>query len=146
VKRLRATLVWVWLVVPAVAGCGSSAPPPFSLTCKLHRLPTGAVRAAVTVTNNTGNASGAIIYGPALRWVTHEYPLLATRFVIDRTNGRQTSYIGFAVPGVKAKGARTLLLRFRPPRPLGLLVTITPRVENANLQNPDCLIKQPKQG
>jgi len=92
-------------------------------------LPSGAIRAAVSVHNNMSHAGSAILYGPALRLVTHEYPLLSTRFVIDRASGAQTTYIGFLVPRIKADGTAHLLLRFkRPTQPRTVFVTDGPHV------------------
>jgi len=105
-------------------------------------LPSGAIRAAVSVHNNMSHAGSAILYGPALRLVTHEYPLLSTRFVIDRASGAQTTYIGFLVPRIKAKGTAHLLLRFkRPTQPRTVFVTDGPHVSAASTRNGHCVIK-----
>src|SRR5437899_1753 len=120
------TLLPLSVLFSAVAGCGGSSapPPPFALSCKTSSLPSGAIRAAVSVHSNLSHAGSAILYGPALRLVTHEYPLLATRFVIQRSNGAQTTYIGILVPRIKVNGTARLLLRFkRPTGPRSVFVT-----------------------
>jgi hypothetical protein len=143
VKQLPLALLPLSALLFTVVGCGSSAPPPpFALSCKTHLLPSGAVRAAVTVKSNSSKPGSAILYGPALRLVTHEYPLLSTRFVIDRSGGGQTTYIGFIVPRIKANGSAHLLLRFtRPAQPRAVFVTDQPHVTGASSQTRDCVIK-----
>jgi hypothetical protein len=138
------TLLPLSVLLSTVAGCGSSSapPPPFALTCKTSMLPSGAIRAAVTVKSNSSRASSAILYGPALRLVTHEYPLLSTRFVIDRSGGGQTTFIGFIVPRIKANGSAHLLLRFtRPGQPRSVFVTDGPHVTGASTHSGSCVIK-----
>lgn len=140
------TLLPLLVLLSTVAGCGGSnaSPPlpPFSLTCKTRLLASGAVRAAVTVTSNASRAGSAILYGPVLRLVTHEYPLLSTRFVIERRNGRQTSEIGFLVPRIKANGTAHLLLRFtRPTQSQTVLVTDGPHVTGTSLPSNGCVIR-----
>lgn len=139
-KRCTLTLV----LLAAVAGCGGSSapPPPFTLTCKTRLLPSGAIRAAVTVKSAGSQPGHAILYGPALRLVTHEYPLLSTRFVVDRHGGSQTTYIGLVVPRVKANGAAHLLLRFtRPTGTRSFYVTNGPHVSGSAAQSGSCTIK-----
>jgi hypothetical protein len=68
----------------------------------------------VTITNNTGKAGQAIIYGPALTWLRHIYPVLTTAQVVVNATGTSRSYIGFLVPRVKPKAPAHLLLRFAP--------------------------------
>ena len=143
-KRLSMTLIPFSVLLSSVAGCGGSSapPPPFALSCKITPLPSGAIRAAVSVHSNLSHAGSAILYGPALRLVTHEYPLLSTRFVIERSNGAQTTYIGFLVPRIKANGTAHLLLRFkRPTQPRAIFVTNGPHVTAASTQNGRCVIK-----
>lgn len=141
---MPAGLACAGILVSTATGCGSSAPPPFALSCKLQVLSAHFIRAAVTVHNNTGNHARPIIYGPALRFVTHEYPLLSTKFVVvDSAKAQRTTYIGFVVPRIKANGTAHLLLRFlQPPRPVSVLVTGVPHVKQADLQNEDCVIRQ----
>jgi hypothetical protein len=143
VKRLPLTLLPLSVLLFTAAGCGGSSapPPPFALSCKTRFLPSGAIRAAVTVKNDSAHAAGAILYGPALRLVTHEYPLLSPRFVIDRSGGGQTTYIGLVVPRIKAGGSAHLLLRFtRPAQPRSIFVTDKPRVNGASAQSGHCVI------
>jgi hypothetical protein len=144
VKRLSATFMTLSVLLSTVAGCGGSSapPPPVTLSCKTHILPSGAIRAAISVHSTLSHPGSAILYGPALRLVTHEYPLLSTRFVIDRSNGAQITYIGFLVPRIKANGTAHLLLRFRrPAQSRSVLVTNGPHVNGASTQNGRCVIK-----
>jgi hypothetical protein len=141
---LSLTLLPLTVLLSVVTGCGGSSvpPPPFALSCKTSVLPSGAIRAAVSVHSNMSHAGSAILYGPALRLVTHEYPLLSTRFVIDRGSGAQTTYIGFLVPRIKANGTAHLLLRFkRPTQPRTVFVTDGPHVNATSTQNGRCVIK-----
>jgi hypothetical protein len=143
---LSITLLPLSVLLSTLAGCGgSSAPPsPFALSCKTRILPSGAVRAALSVHSNMSHAGSAILYGQALRLVTHEYPLLSTRFVIERSGGAQTTYIGFLVPRIKANGTAHLLLRFRRPTQSRVVyVTNGPHVTGASTQNGRCVIKGP---
>jgi hypothetical protein len=138
------TLLLLGVLLSTVAGCGGSSapPPPFVVSCKTSILSSGAIRAAVSVHSNLSHAGSAILYGPALRLVTHEYPLLSTRFVIERSNGAQTTYIGFLVPRIKTNGTVHLLLRFkRPTQPRSIYVTNGPHVNAASTQNGRCVIK-----
>lgn len=143
-KRLSLALLPLSVLLAAVSGCGGSSapPPPFTLSCKTRVLPSGAIRAAVTVKSNLSRRGSAILYGPALRLVTHEYPLLATRFVIDRSGSGQTTYIGFLVPRIKAGGAAHLLLRFsRPVQTRSIFVTDGPHVSAGSAGGGRCDIR-----
>jgi hypothetical protein len=144
VKRLPLTLLPLSVLLFTAAGCGGSGapPPPFTLSCKTRILPSGAIRAAVTVKSNSAHAAGAILYGPALRLVTHEYPLLSPRFVVDQSGAGQTTYIGLVVPRIKANGSAHLLLRFtRPAQPRSIFVADKPRVSHASSQSGHCVIR-----
>lgn len=143
-KRLPVTLLTLSVFLTTVAGCGGSSapPPPFALSCKTRILPSGAIRAAMTVRSNLSRAGSAILYGPALRLVTHEYPLMPTRFVIARSGSGQTTYIGVLVPRIKAKGSAHLLLRFmRPLQPRSVFVTDGPHVSATAAQGGRCTIR-----
>lgn len=138
------TLLTLSVLATTVAGCGGSSPlpPPFALICTTRLLASGAVRAAVTVKSNRSHPGSAILYGPALRLVTHEYPLLSTRFVIDQTSGRQTTYIGFIVPRIKPNGSAHLVLRFtRPAQSRSVFVTDKSHVSAASARSGDCVIR-----
>jgi hypothetical protein len=141
--KLAVTLGMVGIVLAALSGCGSSTPPPpFSLSCVTRVLPSGALRVAITVKRTTSGTQKAILYGPALRSMTHEYPLVRTRFVNDRTGKLQTTYIGLIVPRFTKKGTSYLLLRFSPPaRSHRLYVTDTATVKESPQQGTACMIK-----
>ena len=104
-----------------LAGCGSSdSAAPYTVSCRTHRLPTGRIRAAVTVNNSMAVAGSPILYGPALQWVRHAYPLLLPVPV----RAGAVSYIGLRVPRIHPGKALHLLLRFAPPpSPQALAVT-----------------------
>ncbi len=142
--KLAVTLGIMGVVLAAVAGCGSSTPPPpFTLNCATRALPSGALRVSITVERTTSNVRDAILYGPALRLVTHEYPLLRTRFVNDRTGNVQNTYIGLVVPRFNKKGLSYLLLRFTvPEQPRRLYVTDNATVRTAPQPGTDCTIKR----
>lgn len=145
VKRVYLTMACLAIVLPALSACGSSAPPPFAVSCKTHQLTSGAYRVKVTITNNTSKAGRAIIYGRALTWLRHIQPVLTTAQVIVTAAGSRRSYIGFVVPGVKSKDPAHLLLRFAPAaRGTSIVATGRPNVQAADwhvLDNNDCVIR-----
>jgi len=126
-----------------LAGCGSSdSAPPYTVSCRAHRLPSGRIRVAVTVNNTTAVAGSPILYGPALQWVRHTYPLLLPIPV----RAAAVSYIGLRVPRIHPGKALHLLLRFvPPPSPQALAVTDTSVIAAANtnpLSTAGCTIKR----
>lgn len=98
-----------------LVGCGSSGPPPLVLSCTSHPLSPGLVRVAVKVTNSTAVQRDALLYGSALTYVRHEYPVLKTRQVIVARNGQTTPFVGLVVQHVGANKTATVLLRFQIP-------------------------------
>lgn len=145
VKHLWRGLLAGVALLPFLSGCGSGDSPPFSLSCTVQPLPTGQLRAAVTVTNNTSSAANAMIYGPVMTQVRHFYPftLQASQVVVEQTHGQNT-FDGFVVPRVLPNTPSHLLLRFdRPLHPGSIAVATTRTVDGTNgnpLDNPDCVI------
>jgi hypothetical protein len=138
-------MVCLAICLPALSACGSSAPPPFAVSCKTQRLPGGAFRVKATITNNTGTSGQAIIYGRALTWLRHIHPVLTTAQVIVTAAGSSRSYIGFVAPRVKPKDPAHLLLRFASAaRGTSIVATGRTRVHAADwhvLDNNDCVIR-----
>jgi hypothetical protein len=100
----------------------------------------------VAITNNTGKVGKAIVYGPALTWLRHIYPVLATAQVIVTAAGTRRSYTGFVVPRVKPKDSAHLLLRFAPAaRGSSIVATGRTNVHAPDwhiLDNHDCRIRK----
>jgi len=129
--------------VVGLAGCGSSgSAAPYTVSCHIHRLPNGRIRAAVTVNNATDVAGSPILYGPALQWVRHTYPLLQPNPV----RAAAVSYIGLRLPRIRPGKALHLLLRFAPPpAPQAMAVTDTSVIAASNtnpLSTAGCTIKR----
>ena len=143
----RFALLLVGTCLPLLAGCGSGSSPPFSASCVTHRLPGGAIRANVKVTNGTSNAVTAYLYGPVFTFLRHFYPptLLPSQVQVVGAHST-TSYIAFAVPNVSPKQPAQVILRFvPPPHAEDIAVTNTRMVQDSDgtaLQNKDCVIKR----
>ena len=142
---VRPALVSAALLLPALTGCGSSASSPFTVSCVTHRLPGGAIRAHVIVTNRQSLAARAIIYGPAFLHIQHVHPVLAPALVAASVHGNRATYIGFAVPHVDSKAPTHLILRFAPfAHPHAILVADRTSIHASSwsfLDNPSCLIR-----
>jgi hypothetical protein len=110
VKHVGA-LALVGVMFLPLAGCGSAKPPALSVSCVTRNLPSGLLRATLTITNTTPAAQRALIYGPALRWIRHVYPVLVPHEVAVIQGGHRASYVGLIVPRVGANGNRKILLR-----------------------------------
>ena len=80
------------------------------MSCVTHALPKGMERVKVHVTNTTGATRTAVLYGPAIVYVRHEYPVLRPKVL----NGAG-HVIGLVVPDVKPHTTMTVLLRFQQP-------------------------------
>lgn len=148
VKRLRLGLLCLGVLLPVLSACGSSDPPPFSLACTIHRLPSGNIRAAVTVTNSTSTAATATIYGPAFSSIRHFYPVtMASIYATVKSTGRPVSYPGFAVRRVRPDHPAHLLLRFAPPaRPAPIAVSASRVIKTDGsdpFDNSSCIIQKP---
>ena len=147
-KSARLALGCVGVIVPVLAGCGSSTSPPFTLACTTHKLPTGFIRANVTVTNTTDKAGKVFVYGPALASVSHVYPAfpLSPTTVVVRVSHTQQTYIGFVIPRIAPKKAAYLILRLTPTRRAQSILVGSSRVIRAPdwsiLNNPDCRIRK----
>lgn len=147
-KRIGLLLACIGALLPVLAGCGSGSSPPFSLSCKLHRLPGGFVRANVTVTNSTGAVRNAVIYGPPFDRIRHIYPpqILRPTAVAVHLPQQVATYAGLLVLHVKPNSPAHLILRFLPPpRPQSIAVADTRTVQADDLHvldNPDCVVKR----
>lgn len=146
VKGLQlATVLGVMLAL--LAGCGSSAPPPFSLSCSTRRLPSGFIRAVVQVRNSTGHTAPAYVYGPHFDNVRHIFPvsLLTPTHVVVTVSNQQRTYFGFLVGGVPHQKPAVLILRFIPPaNPVSILVADRAAVHASSwdvLKNPQCVLR-----
>lgn len=127
-------------------GCGSGSSPPFSLSCTMHRLPSGVIQAAVTVSNNTNAAGDAYIYGPAFfPWLREVHPVLNPIEVVVRpSHGQPVTFFGYAVPRVSPKRPSRVVLVFRPPAsPKAIDVTATRTIQTDDLStvnSSDCSV------
>lgn len=102
-----------------------------AIACVTHRLPAGAVRLTVRVMNSTAVPRDAILYGPAVALVRHEYPVLRTRQVTVRDGGRTIPYVGLVVPRIKAHGTARVLLRLGRHRGTTTLSVTGTRLERS---------------
>jgi hypothetical protein len=66
-------------------------------------------RVKVGVTNTTAVVRTAVLYGPAVLYVRHEFPVLRPRML-----GGSSHAIGLVVPAVKPHATVHVLLRFQP--------------------------------
>lgn len=108
-------LVWMGILLPMVAGCGSSAGS-FGISCTVHRLGPRVLQARATVTNGTSRTTNVIIYGPALLSLHHFAPVtLRPTQVVVTTGHAKTSYFGLIVPNVSPDHPAHLRLQFGPP-------------------------------
>jgi hypothetical protein len=116
------------------------------VACSIHKLPSGFIRASVTVRNTTALPRNAIVYGPVFVLIRHVYPLLRPSQVTVTVSHTHTAYIGFIVPRVDPKKPVHLLLRFAPPaRPQPILVTDQSTIKSSSwsfLENPLCHIRK----
>jgi hypothetical protein len=108
-------------------------------------MPSGAVQAAVTVTNSTSTAATAFVYGPAFSWLQYIHPVLdQTQVVVKVGNSRPVSYFGRIVPRVQPDKSVQLDLQFRSPPRAQTIVVATSRSVHAGdasvLTNADCSI------
>jgi hypothetical protein len=110
VRRVWPVLAGLCVVATVLDGCGSSSPPVLTLSCVTRPLAKGMERVTVHVANTTGVTRTAILYGPAILYVRHEYPVLRPRMLSGGSHA-----IGLEVPSVKPHKTRTVLLRFRQP-------------------------------
>lgn len=130
-----------------LAGCGSSASPPFAVSCTVRHLPGALIRATATITNSTTTTGNAIIYGPVLFYLHQFSPVVLqpARVTVRDKSGRSTAYLAFAVPHVRPGKPTHLVLTFlHPPRPGSIAVTATRAVRNSGsnaVDNPACVIK-----
>lgn len=144
-KSLRLILV-VGPLLLVLGGCGSSAPPPFTVSCVTQRLPSGAIRANVRVKTAAGHVGQAYIYGPPFDNVRHIFPiaLLRPTHVTVQVGHSSQSYVGFLVRRVAPKKPTLLTLRFLPPpHSVSILVSAAPVVHASSwsvLQNPACVL------
>lgn len=143
---MRRVLACAGLLVPLLAGCGSSTTPALTLACTVHRLRL-ADRVQVTVTNTTGSPHRAIVYGPPLSAVQHVFPphLLAPTTVQVTVGNQHRSYIGFLIPRVGPRRRVRALLRILPPAHLASILATTSRTVQASdwsvLDNSGCRIR-----
>jgi hypothetical protein len=141
VRPVQPALAGLGLLAAVLVGCGSSSPPSLMLSCSQHRLPSGALRIAAKVRNNTQARQDALLFGSALAYVTHEYPALTTRQVTVKAAGKSSPHIALLVPHIKAGGVARILLRFTPPpHPASLGVAIPSLRHAATLSGPTCLV------
>jgi hypothetical protein len=110
VKEVWSLLAGLCVVATVLDGCGSSSPPVLTMSCVTRALPKGMERVKVHVTNTTGVTRTAVLYGPAIVYVRHEYPVLRPKVL----NGAG-HVIGLVVPNVKPHATTTVLLRFQQP-------------------------------
>lgn len=132
-------------LIPALAGCGSTPPPPFSLSCTTRVLASDQIRAAVDVINNTKTTGTAIIYGPIFANIQHIFPHdLAPTHVIVGNSTERGDYVAFEVQRVRAGKPSRLILRFlRPAHSESIAVTKSTNVRvNGSIEpsNPRCAI------
>ncbi|MBV9282372.1 MAG: hypothetical protein JOZ41_20005 [Chloroflexi bacterium] len=142
-----AALLGIGLILTALAGCGSGGSDALlKLACSSRKLPSGAIRVQVTVTNTTDRAKRAIIYGPAIGDVSHIYPVLTPTHVTVLVGKGSATYDAFIISQIPAQKSAYLLLRFAPPMPAqSILVSerFTVRASDWSvLDNPDCRIKR----
>ena len=132
------------LLEAALAGCGSASSPPLTVSCNVHKLPGGLVRANVTLKNTSAATSNAYLYGAPLTHVTHIYPALAPGPVTVTVSGSSRSYVGFLVPHVRSGQSVHVLIRLAPPLHGKSLVASTHHVIKASnwsvLNNSDCVL------
>lgn len=128
-----------------LAGCGSSPPPPFAVSCTTRTLASGQIRAAVNVVNNTKTAGAAIIYGPIFANIQHIFPHdLTPTHVIVSTSTVRSDYVAFEIPRVRpGKSARVILRFLRPTHAESVAATKSTNVRvNGAIEpnNPKCVI------
>lgn len=111
------------LLLFLLAGCGSTAPPPFAVTCSTIRSG-GLITAHLLVGNQTAAPGAAVVYGPALRFLRFISPVLQPAQVVATIGTRRTIFLGYLLPRVGPKHPAHVLMRFRPPgAPVPILVT-----------------------
>jgi hypothetical protein len=130
VRRVQPAFAGLGLLAAVVAGCGSSSPPTLVLSCVPHALPSGALRISAKVKNTTKARRDALLFGSALGYVTHVYPVLKTRQVVVRASGKSSPSIALLIPGIKAGGVVRVLLRLAAHRPAASLGVAAPSHTN----------------
>jgi hypothetical protein len=144
VGRIRRASLGLGILL-ALAGCGSSTAPVLTVSCSTRALPSGAIRARVIVTNVSSSERSGVIYGPALSRLTHIYPVLRQAQVLLVLPHQRRTFIGYALPTIRPKKSRRLLMRFAPGSNAGSLVVTDARTIHAGsrtvLTNRKCMIK-----
>jgi hypothetical protein len=74
------------------------------------------LRVNVKVKNTTSSRRQALLFGTALGFVTHVYPVLKTRQVTMRIARKASPSIALLIPRIKAGGVAHVLLRFAARR------------------------------
>lgn len=132
-------------ILLALSGCGSSAAPVLTVSCRTHRLHSGAIRARVTVTNVSSKPRSGVVYGTALVRLTHIYPVpRQAQVLLILPHGRQY-FTGYALPKIRSKKSIHLLMRFAPAPQAGSLVATDSQTVHAGdtsiLTNQNCTIQ-----
>ena len=133
------------VVVTSLSGCASTAPPPLTLACTTHTLPSGLIRAKVTIRTTTGAALRAVVYGPALTNTRFIQPRYSPTTVYVEVGGQRRSYVGFVIPSVGTKRPGHVLFRLaRLQHPQSILASPHTVVHAGSwdaVRNPDCTVK-----